>query len=148
MKQKIYISGKITGLNYRQAYKNFEQAEQLLKSMDFEVINPMKKVSEKEGKTWEEYMLEDIGLLFNCDGIFMLRNWKDSKGARIEYNIANEKNLMIHFQESLNELPANKQVLKLDKNFHVYVHGNREFMGKGHCPLKGDYLKLYYKQIQ
>jgi len=40
-----------------------------------------------------------------------------------------------------------KSVLKLDKNFHVYVHGRREFIEKGFDQQKGmNYYKLFYEQ--
>lgn len=55
----------------------------------------MKESPYVEGKTWEEYMIEDIQLLFGCKAICMLPNWKDSKGARIELNIAEEINLTL-----------------------------------------------------
>ncbi len=93
--KKIYISGKITGLAHETAYANFELAEKVLESLGYEPINPMKKVSEQEGKTYKEYMLEDIELLWDCAGIFMLDNWKDSRGARIERFIAEELGLEV-----------------------------------------------------
>ncbi len=42
-----------------------------------------------------------------------------------------------------------KSVLKLDKNFHVYVHGRREYIEKGFDPQKGmNYYKLFFEQEQ
>ncbi len=39
-----------------------------------------------------------------------------------------------------------KSVLKLDKNFHVYVHGRREHLEKGFDPAKGmNYYKLFFE---
>lgn len=40
-----------------------------------------------------------------------------------------------------------RSVLKLDKNFHVYVHGLKSKMELG-SDTKGTYLKLYFKQIR
>lgn len=40
-----------------------------------------------------------------------------------------------------------KSVLKLDKNFHVYIHGNRTFIEKGYDQGKNlNYYKLYYRE--
>ena len=40
-----------------------------------------------------------------------------------------------------------KSVLKLDKNFHVYVHGNKEMIEKGYDEEKRmNYYKLYYRE--
>ena len=38
-----------------------------------------------------------------------------------------------------------KSILKLDKNFHIYIHGDRNFIEKGKDDVKGmNYYKLYY----
>lgn len=40
-----------------------------------------------------------------------------------------------------------KSVIKLDKNFHIYVHGNRDCIEKGYDEERGmQYYKLYYKE--
>ena len=40
-----------------------------------------------------------------------------------------------------------KSVIKLDKNFHVYIHGNREMVEKGYDDLKQmNYYKLFFKE--
>lgn len=40
-----------------------------------------------------------------------------------------------------------KSVLKLDKNFHVYVHGNKEMIEKGYDEERNlNYYKLYYRE--
>lgn len=40
-----------------------------------------------------------------------------------------------------------KSVLKLDKNFHVYVHGNKEFIEQGFDEDRGlNYYKLFYRE--
>ncbi len=38
-----------------------------------------------------------------------------------------------------------KSVIKLDKNFHIYVHGNRELIEQG-IDEKGKFYKVYYKE--
>ncbi len=40
-----------------------------------------------------------------------------------------------------------KEVLKLDKNFHVYIHGDRSKIREG-ADNTGKYIKLYYKEAQ
>jgi len=38
-----------------------------------------------------------------------------------------------------------KSVLKLDKNFHIYIHGNRELIEKGYDEVMGkNYYKIYF----
>ncbi|GHV72593.1 hypothetical protein FACS1894201_02720 [Bacteroidia bacterium] len=38
-----------------------------------------------------------------------------------------------------------KNVIKLDKNFHIYVHGNRDLIEQG-SDNKGKFYKIYYKE--
>lgn len=97
--KKTYISGKITGLELPEAEQNFHKAGLFLKKKyGCDIINPMFDVEYHPEKTWAEYMLEDIKLLFTCDSIYMLNNWKDSKGARIEFNIAVELGINLIFE--------------------------------------------------
>ena len=40
-----------------------------------------------------------------------------------------------------------KSVIKLDKNFHIYVHGNRDNIRKGHDQETGmDYYQLFFEE--
>lgn len=46
----------------------------------------------------------------------------------------------------LSNLPDNqKYVIKLDKNFHVYIHGDKSLMEDG-FDQKGKFLKIYYNE--
>jgi hypothetical protein len=56
------------------------------------------KIDHKENADWYDFMERDIAALLRCDGIFMLKNWGDSKGARLEYTVAKELNIPIIFQ--------------------------------------------------
>jgi hypothetical protein len=38
-----------------------------------------------------------------------------------------------------------KSVIKLDKNFHIYVHGNRNLIEQG-IDENGKFYKIYYKE--
>lgn len=97
---KIYISGKITGLNYNDAAEKFDQAERNIERMDktYIAINPMKISPYSEKKEWSDYMLDCVTALFNCDAIYMLSDWGQSRGARIEYAIAKELDIKIFFE--------------------------------------------------
>ena len=95
----IYISGQITGLPYEDALSAFDKAEKLLQSLGYDVINPMTHVPYNENWSWYDYMGEDIKLLGKCDSIYMLKGWKKSDGARIEYEIAIRKNKKIIYEK-------------------------------------------------
>lgn len=39
-----------------------------------------------------------------------------------------------------------RHVLKLDKNFHVYIHGQRKYLEKGYDTARDmNYYKLYFR---
>lgn len=83
---KIYISGKITGTtDYKE---RFARAEEMLKSRGHEVVNPCHIDDGGETKPWEWYMKRCIPLLTECDGIYLLKGWSESRGARLEWMVA------------------------------------------------------------
>lgn len=93
---KVYISGKITGnKNYKEQFNNAEQ--ELLKS-GVEVFNPVNVSIPVENPTYKDYMKADIQQLINCDCIFMLKNWRTSKGATLEHKIAFALDLIIIYE--------------------------------------------------
>ena len=88
---KVYISGKITGdADYKQKFKT---AQNILEAVGFEVFNPAEQ--EDTGKPWTWYMRKDIAGLMECDAIFLLKDWEESKGARLEYYIAQQLEMKI-----------------------------------------------------
>lgn len=95
---KVYISGKISGLDIEEAKALFLKSEKTIVQMGHTPINPFKLVQWTPSKTWEDFMVEDMALLFTCQAIYMQSNWGQSKGARIEYAVAKEMGLMIFFE--------------------------------------------------
>lgn len=105
--KRIYISGKISGLDPAEARAKFYAAERAIESFGYVAVNPMKLV-EDCGQSWADFMLADINLLFNCDAIYLLENWRESRGARIEFAIAAELGLQILFQDRPESAAAGK----------------------------------------
>ena len=81
---KLYISGQISNMDYDEAWSLFDSAEFYLIEQGHEPVNPMKSEGAAPGKKWAEYIAEDILLLDECEGIYMLPNWQNSNGAKIE----------------------------------------------------------------
>lgn len=96
MSRMIYISGKISGME-EQAKAIFDDAEKKLKEKGYAVLNPMKLPHEHD-KSWVSYMVECIRAMAQCDSIFMLSNWHESRGARVEHEIALRKRMRIFYQ--------------------------------------------------
>ena len=87
-----YISGLISnGCEQKPTFKGFYEAEEmLLKREDCTgVFNPAKL--EKTGATWEYYMTRDLLFIIeNNPTMYMLQGWEQSKGARLEHEVAKE----------------------------------------------------------
>lgn len=94
--EKIYISGKISGIE-NDAIELFNDAELYLEKLGYEVVNPM-TLNHEHDKSWHSYMKEDVKALCDCDEIYMLSNWTDSKGAIIEHTIAMYLGLKVQYQ--------------------------------------------------
>lgn len=86
-KTKIYISGPITGTD--DYMERFERAEEQLKAEGYEVINPAKVNGMLPKSTsYQEYMAMSVTMLKMAAGIYMLKGWRKSRGARAENMMA------------------------------------------------------------
>lgn len=92
MKGKVYIRGKVTGLDPDVYTANFKKAEELLLKAGYAVVNPVKMISELPTycHQWSIAMRYCINELILCDYYYSLPNSKDSRGARLEKHIADE----------------------------------------------------------
>jgi len=86
-RKKCYIAGKITGLSKKEYTKMFDDAEQKVLSLNMYPINPT-KLKHEHDKSWESYMRECVAALMGCSFIYALPNYKESKGAIIEIQLA------------------------------------------------------------
>lgn len=86
---KVYIAGPITDHeNYREA---FAAATAMLRGQGYEVISPV-ELDDAEAplvRSWSDYLRRDlIALLTECDAIYMLPGWSESRGAQLEHAVA------------------------------------------------------------
>ena len=87
---KIYISGPITGREKEEYMEHFQKAEDHIRANGWLPVNPakMQALLPEEETTHDEYMVVSLAELSICDGVYMLKGWKKSKGARIEMEAA------------------------------------------------------------
>ena len=83
---KIYISGPITGMDNGNK-EAFDGMEHKLRDRGHDVVNPH-SLPHNHGKTWNEYMREDLKAMLDCQGAVFLPGWNNSRGARVEYDLA------------------------------------------------------------
>lgn len=102
IKNKIYISGPITGLDYEKAKATFDAAERRITKNGFIAVNPMNLLP--NGLPYKSYMMTDIIALIQCDAIFMLEGYENSEGAKLELHIAESLDMHVIYESELKDL--------------------------------------------
>lgn len=129
-KKLIYISGKITGDdNYR---IKFAMAENRLTRDGYSVLNPVEMGDRLDrlyqgvglaAPTWSEYMRKCLLAISDADALYMLRDWQESRGARLEHHIASELGIKIIYEEEAIEERASCDSSSLIK-LHYLLKSN------------------------
>lgn len=96
---KLYIAGPMTGIPHHN-YPLFNEVEKELVRVGYTALNPA-RVDEAhsqmepnclvcKGSThgWDWYMRKTIAIMCTADGLALLPNWQESRGARIERDLA------------------------------------------------------------
>ena len=100
---KIYIAGKITG--DRHYKRKFARVERKLSRKGHGVMNPA-RLGAHPDFTWKDYMVISGAMLRRCSAILMLPDWRESKGALIEYELAKKRKMAFFFD--LRDIPKEK----------------------------------------
>lgn len=105
----IFISGRITAPTLYGYHRNIQHADEMalkLRRRGYAVFCPHKNSEwqtgglEKDAEDdFEEWMRRDFEILSRCDAIFMLKGWKQSRGAKLEYAKAKELGKEIMFEK-------------------------------------------------
>jgi len=97
IKKIIYVAGKVTGME-AEAKILFKNAQKELEAIGYIVINPM-ELPDDHDKSWKSYMRVCLAEMVKADTIYLLNNWFDSDGARIERNLANDLQFDVIYQK-------------------------------------------------
>lgn len=111
-----------------------DQADLLNRSMDY-------------FKTNEQFSLQHFAeeVIHHPEVVNSFMDYK--KNFETARNFTIEDEFDIHLAAVKKQQKVFKTVLKLDKNFHVYIHGRRDLIEKGYDEISGkNYYKLYYEE--
>ena len=78
----------------------------MLKRKGHSIFNPA-QINAYPEFTWEDYISVTKAMLKRCDAILLLPDWKDSKGANLEYEYAKKLGLSVFF--SIKDIPKYKK---------------------------------------
>jgi hypothetical protein len=94
----LYVSGKYTAGVIKENIEAAEAVSVQLMRNGFDVICPHKNTSgyEKyEDIPYDQYIAMDLNILERCDAIYMMSNWQESNGAKIELKHALDKGIPV-----------------------------------------------------
>ena len=96
---KIYIAGAITGYTPEQFHAKFEECRDrvALKYPQAQIIIPTDLCPDDMG--WADCMKICLNELKSCNLIYMMKDWKESKGATAEHIVAEILDIAIEYDE-------------------------------------------------
>ena len=112
-------------------------------------------------KTDQADLLNKSATFFKQENVFEFNKFVNEVIEKPEYiesfnsfktNYEKEKNVDVQDNFEISEKATKKQarffksVLKLDKNFHIYIHGKKELIEKGVDEKGKKYYKIYYEE--
>ncbi len=149
-----FLKLKVRNDNYNQTqnvlgvYRNFvtekiDEEFEISKADKIDLLNrSMKYFKEKEAFDLDEFSNEVIG---NAQGIESFKNYKQNYEQEFDMPIADSFD--ISGAAVKKQARVYKSVLKLDKNFHIYIHGNKDLIEKGFDDGRDmNYYKVYFKE--
>jgi hypothetical protein len=91
---KLYLAGPMTGyLDWNKPAFAAESAR--LRALGFEIVNPA-ELNEGSDGDWLACMRVDIAALMTCVGVALLPGWSESRGAKIESNLARNLGMRVY----------------------------------------------------
>ena len=124
-KKKCYISGAITGYDAVDRKAAFSTASNEMTALGLKPVNPFENGQPQPGDI-RKHMKVDIGLLLQCDYIYMLRGWWLSANARLELDVAAACGIRPIFQED-----------SLTNEEKHCSNCGKKFYGSGHAAVPG-----------
>jgi hypothetical protein len=97
--KRIYIAGPMTGIENYNRPKFNEAAAQWRETLHIEhVINPAENFDGRLDLSYETYIRKSIEQVLGSSHLYMLDGWKNSRGARLEHDMAMCLGLTVWYQ--------------------------------------------------
>lgn len=87
MKQRIYISIPISGLDQNKVREKADLIKAKLSREGYDVVSPFDVYAGKK-PTYEDYICYDLLAMLGCDAIYFCEGWEKSCGCGIEHDVA------------------------------------------------------------
>jgi hypothetical protein len=129
-------------------YKNFvteklDEAFEISKADKIDLLNrSIKYFKEKDSFDLDEFSTEVIG---SHEGIELFKTFKNNYEQEFETPLPDS--FAISDAAVKKQARVFKSVLKLDRNFHIYIHGNKDLIEKGYDEaMQMNYYKVYFRE--
>ncbi|MFN8250868.1 MAG: nucleoid-associated protein [Ferruginibacter sp.] len=149
-----FLQLKIRNDNFTQTqqvlsvYKTFvtekmDEAFDMERTDKIDLLNrSIKYFKENENFDLDNFGMEVIG---NEQGFKLFKQYKEEQSQQLDTPLPDQ--FAIHNQAVRRQARIFKSVLKLDKNFHIYIHGNNELIEKGFDAERNmNYYKVYFRE--
>jgi len=98
--ERLYIAGPMRGIkNFN--YPTFNQVAETLREKGYRVNCPAENFNGDSTREFHEYMLLDLQMVLESDGIVLLPGWQMSEGAKLEVGVG--KALGLRFMEAYHD---------------------------------------------
>src|SRR5690554_1915447 len=151
--QEDFLNAKILNNEYNQTNEFLDITKEFITNIltdDFEVnkadqidflnrsVNYFKENTTFDKNDFEEKVFEDAGIIDS------FRNYENN--FKEENEVVFEDNFEISSQAVKKQARKFKSVLKLDRNFHIYIHGDRDLIEQGIDEKGRKFYKIYYEE--
>ena len=96
---KVYVAGKVTGEDRDKCRYKFGYNATKLREQGHKVINPFAMFEDmRKGFDKEDEMTICFAAITICDAVYMLADWHESEGAKMEHKYALDHGKKIIYQ--------------------------------------------------
>lgn len=126
IKERVYISGPMTGLEREEYNARFMRAEQLLREEGYKnIVNPVRFLVNRwpwlfRLMGYSLTLIYDLWRLSHCDRIYLLPDWEESRGAKVESFFAFNMPWRIDSSRHIRRIPDDVRQ-RIDKKMVIFV---------------------------